>query len=108
MTFDPTLSFGNLLMIILAGVGGLYFLWSIEAKLGVLVERLRSYEDISRAIGSRLEKLDADIDSLRAAMTAIAVQAQRLDAIDERMNEISRRVNASEPATIQRSRKRSA
>ena len=107
MTFDPTLSFGNLLTIVLAGVGGLYFLWSIEAKLGVLVERLRSYEDISRAIGSRLEKMGADIDNLRAAMTAIAVQAQRLDAIDQRMNELSRRTNAGESATPQRSRKRS-
>lgn len=106
MTFDPTISFGNLLTILLVTLGGLKFLWTLEAKLVVLVERLRGYEEISQAIRARLAKTDTDIDALRAAMTAIAVQGQRLDGIDDRMNELSRRLNAGFDTS--RARKRSA
>lgn len=114
MTFDPTLSLGNLLTILVMGVGGLFFLTSMKAQVEVLIERLRNYEEIFKTVHVRLDKIEFSITAISALLTKSAVQEERLDNQDKRMNEFARRLNefesgfAKHSGTPSRARKKAA
>ena len=74
MTFDPTVRFGDILPLLIFLLGGLWFIRGLRGDLEMLAR------DIV-AQGKKLEKLETVI-------TAQAVQTERLDNMDNRIEEL--------------------
>jgi cupin superfamily acireductone dioxygenase involved in methionine salvage len=74
MTIDPAIRIGDFITLAFFLVGGLSFAWSMRADLKMLAR------DVN-AQGLKIDKLEAVI-------TAQAVQGQRMDDLDRRIEEM--------------------
>lgn len=74
MTIEPTIRMGDIITLIAILIGGLGFVWSMRGDLKMLARDVRSQ-------GREIEKLSAII-------TAQAVQTQRIDDLDRRLEEL--------------------
>ena len=74
MTFDPTVTLGTLLQIIVFLGGGLIAFVRVQGKLEMLSLRVKNLETSSANIGTILQ--------------AVAVQSQRLTALEQDLREL--------------------
>lgn len=74
MILEPTIRVGDLIILASLLVGGLGFVWSMRGDLKMLARDVR-------AQGREIEKLSI-------VVTAQAVQTQRLDDLDRRLEEL--------------------
>lgn len=75
----------TILQIAIIILGGFYFLWKIESKLQILTV---SYNTVT----SRLDKVDIKLDGLTAIAIQLAKQEERMNAQDNRVQELSNRI----------------
>jgi division protein CdvB (Snf7/Vps24/ESCRT-III family) len=90
MSFDGNITVGALLNVAAMLLGGLYFLWRMESKLGLLIQ------ETSMRHGYYVEKfevIDKKIKELVDATVKLAEQEIRLNNMDERMQQIANRIN---------------
>ena len=80
MTFDWTISLGNILTVAGFAFSGLIFVMMMRADMMVLGQRINSVEMI--------------LKDLAAAGLAVARQEARIETLDERLNAISQRLDA--------------
>jgi hypothetical protein len=74
MTFDPTITLGTLLQIVVFLSGGLFAFMRVQTKLELLAQRVQSLEKASSNIGSIL--------------SSVAVQSQRLTSLEGDVREL--------------------
>jgi hypothetical protein len=74
MTLEPTIRVGDFITLAAVLIGGLGFVWSMRGDLKMLARDVR-------AQGKEIEKLSIVI-------TAQAVQTQRIDDLDRRLEEL--------------------
>jgi K+/H+ antiporter YhaU regulatory subunit KhtT len=74
MTFDPTVTLGTLLQIIVFLSGGVFAFMRVQNKLELLAQRVESLEKTSSNIGSILQQ--------------VAVQSQRLTPLEDDLREL--------------------
>ena len=74
MTIEPTIRVGDIATLIAFLIGGLGFVWSMRGDLKMLARDI--------------EVQGQKIDKLEAVITAQAVQGQRLDDLDRRIEEM--------------------
>ena len=80
MTFDWTVSLGNLLTVAGFGFSGIVFVMMMRGDMMVLASRIGKVEEI--------------LKSLAESATTVARQEGRIEALDERLNAVSRRLDA--------------
>lgn len=74
MTFDPTITLGTLVQIVVFLGGGLIAFVRVQGKLDMLSLRVKNLETTSANIGTILQ--------------AVAVQSQRLTALEQDLREL--------------------
>ena len=80
MTFDWTISLGNILTVAGFAFSGLIFVMMMRADMMVL--------------GQRINNIEMVLKDLAAAGLAVARQEARIETLDERLNAISQRLDA--------------
>lgn len=88
MTFDWTISLGNLIAIGGFSLGGIVFVLTMRADLLVL--------------GTRVGAVETAMRDLARSQITVAGAISKLEALDERMNQISRRLDDHITASTQR------
>ena len=86
MTFDWTISLGNLLTVLGFGGSGVIFVMMMRGDMMVLGQRVSSVEDA--------------LKELAKASYAVARQEARIETLDERVNVISRRLDETISAAL--------
>src|SRR5882757_3114082 len=74
MSIDPSIRLGDLITLAIAIIGGLAFLWSLRGDMRMISRDVQSQ-------GKKLEKLEAIV-------TIQAVQTERLDGLERRIEEL--------------------
>lgn len=74
MTFEPVIKVGDLLTLVLLTIGGLGFLWAMRGELRMLARDVRLQGE--------------KIDKLEKVVTLQAVQDQRINDLDRRIEEL--------------------
>lgn len=72
--------------------GGIYFVSRMEAKLGIIAENHRSFLDTIREIKRDVESIETKVENHGLVLARLSQQEDRLVAIDNRINELSRRL----------------
>ena len=80
MTFDWTISLGNILTVAGFAFSGLIFVMMMRADMMVL--------------GQRINNIEMVLKDLAAAGLAVARQEARIETLDERLNAVSQRLDA--------------
>ena len=80
MTFDWNVSLGNLLTVAGFGFSGVVFVMMMRGDMMVLASRLGKVEDI--------------LKELAESAMIVARQEGRIESLDERLNAVSRRLDA--------------
>ena len=79
MTFDWTISLGNLLTVAGFAFSGIIFVMMMRSDMLVLGQRINAVESV--------------LKDLTTAAVAVARQEARIETMDERLNAISRRLD---------------
>jgi len=87
MNFDPHITVGNLLEILMIGIGGLYFIWEIKGKLSILQLNSETFE-------KHLSTLEVDVKELSRITALVANQSNRMDNFDTRIKDLRENVNS--------------
>ena len=74
MSIDPSIRAGDILTLLLVGIGGLGFLWSMRGELKMLAKDVRMHSQ--------------KIENLQTVITTLAVQNQRMNDLDRRIEEL--------------------
>jgi len=79
----------SVVQLIVIGVGGLYFLWTMRARLDLLIQEttLKHSSNLSK-----FDEIDRKLTALASTTVEIVKQQIRMDHIDERVQELSNRV----------------
>lgn len=72
--------------------GGIYFVTRMEAKLGIIVENHRSFLEKVEEIKRDVENIQSKVESHGLALVKLSNQEERMLSMDNRMNELSRRL----------------
>ena len=80
--FDPRITFGNLVEVLVIALGGLFFLWELRTKLTILQI---TYDQFDK----KLEKLDIEFKELAKVTTIIATQTERLNSFEHQLASIA-------------------
>ena len=83
--FDNTITMGNLLQIIAMLLGGLYFVWVMEKKIALLTVTQTTF-------AAKLTEIDTEVKNITKITVEMAIQNERLVALDKRLNELSIRI----------------
>lgn len=89
--FDPSVNLGNLITIVSVAVGGIWFLSNFRTDISVIVQRLTQFDIEMKNLDQRLAKLGDSMDKLGDILVKIARQEERLDGMDQRMNDAAAR-----------------
>lgn len=84
--FDNTITMGNVLQIIAMLLGGLYFIWVMEKKISLLAITQTNF-------AGKLSEIETEVKNLTKITLEIAVQGERMNALDRRLNELSIRID---------------
>lgn len=93
--FDLTVNLGNLITIVSVAVGGIWFLANFRTDIQIIVQRLSQFDSELKNFDQRLAKMADGLDKLTEVLTRIARQEERLDGIDQRINESAARTAGS-------------
>ena len=74
MTFDPTIKASDLLTLVGFIVGSLWFVWTMRGELRMLAKTVENQGD--------------EIKDLKKVVTAQALQTQRLDFLDQQLQDL--------------------
>ena len=86
MIFDSTISIGNILTIASMLIGGLFFLWRMEARIIVMTSA-------QEMLTNRLAVIDREIKDLAKITIEIARQDERMTNQDIRVNTLALRLD---------------
>lgn len=74
MSIDPSIRAGDIITLLVLGIGGLGFLWSMRGELKMLAKDVRTHSQ--------------KIESLQIVITTLAVQNQRMNDLDRRIEDL--------------------
>ncbi len=74
MAIDPSVRVGDILTLLLFTVGGLGFVWSMRGDIRMLARDVKAHGE--------------KIENLQIVITTQAVQTQRMDDLDRRLEEL--------------------
>lgn len=96
--FDNTINVGTLLQIIAMIGGGIWFLWKMDVKISLLVQRLdnniKERDAQHTANLTRFTNIDLQLKELIDTTIKIARAEERMDAVDIRIQELSNRIDS--------------
>ena len=81
MTFDATINLGHILTFLGFAFGGLGVIWALKSDVRLLTKELET-------MTKRLGGLETKWEKVADALTALAVQEVRLNAMDRRMDDL--------------------
>lgn len=83
--FDNTVTMGNVLQIVAMLLGGLYFVWIMEKKISILALTQTNFSN-------KLIEIETEVKNITRITVEMAIQNERLVALDKRLNELSIRI----------------
>lgn len=89
---DLSINLSHVITLVSMIGGGIYFVTRMEAKLGLIAENHRSFLDTIRDIKKDVESIETKVENHGLALVKLSQQEDRLVAIDQRINELSRRL----------------
>lgn len=92
MTFDPSISLGNILSVLVLVLGGMSVLWSMKGDLRLMAEQIRVLQTEKEDWASRFNRLEAEMRNMELSLGQLARQDERLKAMEERVTAINARV----------------
>lgn len=94
---DTTLNIGTIMQILAMLGGGFWFLWKMDLKISLLVQRLdnniRERDDQHKANLYRFTNIDEQLKELIATTVKLARAEERMDNTDNRIQELSNRID---------------
>lgn len=81
MTFDATINLGHILTFLGFALCGLGFIWALKTDVRLMSGQFKD-------LGERLKGLEQKWDKVADAITAVAVQESRLNAMDRRIDDL--------------------
>jgi hypothetical protein len=102
MVFTGDVSLGSLIQVAVILLGGWIFVWELRTKLEVFAATYAVFV-------KRIDAMGEDISELKKAVTSVAVQSERLNAIEHRLEEMHDQLmdvvmNVEAPVEIKRHR----
>lgn len=87
MTFDPSITVGNILTIIALATSAFIFMYRLEGKLMLVVTKQGDFNE-------RLDKIDNELEKLTQVAIEMARQDERIAGQDMRLNMLAARLDA--------------
>lgn len=98
MTIDlPILM--SLVQLVVIGSGGLYFIWTMQSKLELLIQETKMRHAENSAKFTDIEK---QLATLATSTVELVKQQLRLDHMDDRLNEVSKLIAGERTARLNR------
>lgn len=79
----------SVVQLIVIGIGGLYFLWTMRSRLDLLIQETKLKHDANLL---KFEDIDKKLTTLAATTVELVRQQMRMDHLDERVQELSNRI----------------
>lgn len=86
MSFDPSITIGNILTILALAGSVLLFMYRLEGKLVILHNTQNMFKD-------QLNKIDNELEKLSQVTIEMARQDERISAQDMRLNMIAQKID---------------
>ena len=80
----------SIAQLIVIGIGGLYFVWTVKGKLDLLIQETGIKHQANLI---KFNEIDVKLNGLVDAAIQLAKQEIRLNNLDERLQELSNRLN---------------
>jgi len=106
MTFDFTINIGTLIQLFSILGGGAFVIMRIQTQLALLVQekRIEHTTNVSRfdTIDGRFNSLDKELETLTRVVIDLAKQDERINAMEQRLQDLVNKVDKTKSTTIRR------
>lgn len=91
---DLSINLSHIITLVSMVGGGIYFVSRMELKLGIIVENHKKFLENVEKIEKDIKSIETKVENHGLALMKLSNQEDRLVSMDNRMNELSRRLEA--------------